>query len=83
VATAKKIAEVSQEMECFMQALSEYLEAKAEHDKKYADFVESGGTSWGYFGHRCIERVEECAAEIDTRLTEVIDARIKSILQST
>ncbi len=63
------------DIQCLIQALSEYVEAKTAHDKALATY---DGYSWGYHGQKEINRMHNAAVAFGYRLDDYIDARIKA-----
>lgn len=60
-------------VECLIQSLSNYLEAKLEHDSARDKYE---GHSWDYHGHRYVEAKETAAHDFGKRLAEYVDHRI-------
>ena len=56
-------------IECFLQAIEEYFDAKRECDKARDEY---DGRSWGYYGSHLIDSVAEKAAEVEDSLIDVI-----------
>lgn len=57
-----------------MRSLDEYIEAKMEHDKQRADC----DRSWGYFGSRYIDRLDEAKKGVREALNKIIAAEVRS-----
>jgi hypothetical protein len=66
-------------MSGLLNALDDYLEAKAEHDTQR----ETGEVrDWGYFGSPYIKRLQEARTEFEEKLNTVIDSRVNAILEA-
>ena len=61
------------EIECVVQALQNYLEAKQAHDEARNQY---DGYSWGYYGRHYVERMEEHADDFGARLNALIESRV-------
>lgn len=66
------------DIRCLVEALTTMIQAEAEERKARDEYIEGGGTSWGYFGQRLIEAREKAAEQFGERLNEYIDARIEA-----
>jgi len=69
------------ELECLIEALTAYVDAKKDHDQARNRHAENGGYSWGHYGQSEIERVERCAGDLGQRLNALIDARVTTRLK--
>lgn len=58
--------------------MDNYWDAKREEEEARNDYH---GPSWGYFGARYIEAMEEAAEDVQKRLDEYVDERIETALQ--
>lgn len=63
-------------IECLIERLTNYLDAKNHHDTVRDEFVAKGGYSWGYHGHSLIERMNQEAKNFADALDSYIDQRI-------
>jgi hypothetical protein len=62
-----------------LNALDDYLEAKAEHDTQR----DTGEVrDWGYYGSPYIKRLQEAREEFEDKLNAVIDSRVNAILEA-
>lgn len=59
----------------FIESLAYYHETKAEHDAACGDC----DSSWGYFGHEYIERLEEAERQLSEAFNAAVDARIREL----
>jgi hypothetical protein len=68
------------DVECLIQSLGEYIEARNQHEKEYNEY---DGMSWGYHGggeYGPIARLERCAEDFASRLNAYVDSRIEAKL---
>ena len=65
------------EVECLIQALQKVLEAKIEHDKERDG---CDGYSWGYYGQRFVDSMENAADEFGSRLDALIEKKVTEAL---
>lgn len=68
------------QIESLIQALDNYYDAKKEEEEARERY---DGRSWGYFGRSLIEAKERAAEDIQKRLDEYIDRRIRQNQQET
>lgn len=61
------------DVECLIQSLTSYLDAKTAHDKARDEYQ---GYSWGYHGHNYVVACEETAADFAKRLDALIEAKL-------
>jgi hypothetical protein len=61
------------EIECVVQALENYLDAKRTHDQARDRYE---GYSWGYFGRDYVDRMESNAEDFGNRLNALIESRV-------
>lgn len=66
-------------IECLLQSLQEYIDAKNDLAKAQGDF---DGHSFEYWGWREIKRVEDCAKDFQDRLNEIITAKVEELVKS-
>ena len=59
----------------FLEALAEYLEAKAERDKA----VGNCDGSWGYHCHYEIERVEKCVEQCKSAFEKLFQIKTEEV----
>lgn len=67
-------------IEVLIQSLSEYMEARQEHDRARDEYSEAGGHSWGYHGYSYVKAYEGAAERFKNDLMKVIDERVGTIL---
>lgn len=67
------------EIECLMQAISEYDEARQEERQACTNY---DGYSWGYHGASFIQAREKAAEDVQNRLNKIIDERIEERLKT-
>lgn len=56
-------------IECLLEALENYMEARHEHDKARDEYT---GYSWGYYGRDYIEKKEKAAEVFQEKLEEIV-----------
>ena len=61
-------------VEALVQSLTEYVDARREHDKAFDEFT---GYSWGYHGRSLVQAYEDAAKEFQDRLSAFIDQRVE------
>lgn len=65
------------DVQALVQSLTDYLDAKAEHDKARDGYQ---GYSWGYYGAGHINRMNTAAREVGAQLDRYVDERVASAL---
>lgn len=68
-------------IEVLVQKLTDYMDARREHDEAYQEFVDGGGYSWGYYGRSYVDRYETRARAFGDALESFIDARVAKALE--
>ena len=70
--------ESSFDIQCLLDAIDQYIDAKNDHDKERD---KSSGSSWGYFGHREIQRKEDAALQVKKYFNKCVDVRVEQVLK--
>jgi len=66
-------------IECLMQAINEYADAKSERDKARDEY---DGYSWGYHGSHFEDSVAKKAAEVKNQLRATVREMIREELST-
>jgi hypothetical protein len=66
-------------IECLVQALENYMDTY--HQEQVAR-LNYDGPSWGYFGRAMIEAKELAAFEVQNRLDDYVDGRVRLAMES-
>ena len=67
------------DMQTLIQAFTEYLDARADHDRACDDYE---GESWGFHGFRFINRIDDAAREVGACLDRYVDSRVAKAIQA-